>query len=259
MAIPKYIHQIWYQSWNNLPSKYISNVQSVIDMNPGWTHLKWDDESMREVIKSIGPEYLDKYNEFKLLHQQVDFGRISILYAYGGVSVDCDAMAYRGFNSTPHIETSDFIASKNSSNEIENLVKANIPEVLINATILVKPKHPILKQFLDHMMNLSCDINQSKYSCIQNTTGPRTFTKYLLDNFKDQITILDHQYFDPCNGNDTECEIPANAILDQQQEGSWANPAYKKIAQVWYWTKRRWIWLLLIIVIIILILSDRKK
>lgn len=259
MTIPKYIHQIWYQNWSNLPSKYVENVKSVIDMNPGWTHLEWDDSSMREVMKSIGQEYLDKYDSFQLMHQKIDFGRIGILYMYGGVSVDTDARSLKGFDSTPHIDTADLIVSYNSSNEIENLVKAKIPVVLINATILVKPKHPVLKKLLDHILTLSCQIGTPNYDCIQDTTGPRAFTKYLLDNFKDQIIILNHNYFDPCNGNDTECEIPATAILDQQQEGSWANPAYKRIAQVWYWTKRRWIWLLLLIVIVIIAFSATGK
>lgn len=257
-TIPKNIHFLWYQGWKEFPTKYESNIASVIDNNPGYKIFKWDNESIRQILKNIGQQYLDKYDSFEIMHQRIDMGRYAVLYWFGGISVDCDAKSFNGFDNTPHINTSDFIASYNSSNEIENLVKANIPEVLINATILVKPRHPILKNLLDNILASSCSIQESKYSCIQNTTGPRAFTKYLLDNYKDQITILDNEYFDPCNGNDTECKIPDSAILDQQQEGSWANPAYKTVAQSWYFVKRHWGVIAIIIIVIILISCSKK-
>lgn len=259
--IPKIIHFIWYQKWNNFPEKYIPNVKSVIDKNPGYKIYKWDNDSMRTLIKSIGQEYLDKYDSFKIMHQRIDFGRVAILYAAGGgISVDTDAVAYNGFDSIPFINTSDFIVSRNSSSEIENLVKAGIPEVLMNATILVKQKHPILKNYLDYMVGLNCSSTESSYSCLQATTGPKSFTKYLLDNYKDKITILPNQFLDPCNGNDEECQLPSSVVLNQNQEGSWTNPNYKKIARAWYFLKRRWMFVVMVLaLIIILILLSSKK
>lgn len=238
MTISRAIHQIWIPNWKDLPEKYKSRVQSVIEKNPGWTHYAWDNSNIPQLLNSIGPEYLAKYNSFSLIHQKVDFSRAAILYVHGGASVDADAIAYKSFDTLPSIETSDFIASYNSSNSLENKVKAGIPVVLMNATILVKPRHPIVKSLLDYMMEQSCTVNESDYSCIQHTTGPRAFTKYLLDNFKDQITILDNSWLDPCNSSDTQCEIKPNTVLDQNQEGSWANPAYKTLQKIYYTAKR---------------------
>lgn len=237
MQIAKKIHQIWIPNWSNIPEKYKPRVQSVIDKNPGWIHYAWDDSNIPQLLNSIGPEYLEKYNSFSLIHQKVDFARAGILYVIGGASVDCDAIAYKSFDTLPHIETSDFICSYNSSNSLENKIKAGIPVVLMNATILVKPRHPIVKNLLDYMMGQSCSINESAYSCIQHTTGPYAFTTYLLNNFKNQITILDNSYLDPCNSSDAYCEIKSNTVLDQQQEGSWANPAYKTLQKSYYWIK----------------------
>lgn len=260
MTISKNLHFFWWQGWDKLPAKYVSRVQSVIDHNPGWTVYKWDAQNVRGVIKSIGNEYLKKLDSFTLMHQMIDFSRICALYVFGGASIDTDATAHQGFDALPFIDTSDFICSQNSSSEIENIVKAGIPEVLINATILVKPKHHILKSYLDYMLGLSCLKTESSYSCLQATTGPKSFTKYLLDNYKDQIIILPNQFLDPCNGNDEECQLPPSVVLNQNQEGSWANPNYKKVARVWYFLKRRWmsVVIVLAIIIIFIILSSKK-
>lgn len=259
-VIPKKIHFIWYQGFDKIAPRFAERVQSVIDKNPEYEIYKWDNNSLRKAIKNIGQQYLDKYDSFEIMHQRIDYGRYLVLFWFGGISCDVDAEAYQGFDATPFINTSSIIVSKNSSNKIENLVKAGIPEVLMNATIMASPKNPIIEKLINHILGLSCDISLSKYDCLQRTTGPNAFTTYLLDNFKDKITILDNQYLDACNGQDKECVIPSTAILDQQQEGSWANPNYKKIARAWYFLKRRWmsVVIVLAIIIIFIILSGKK-
>lgn len=245
MAIPKIIHQIWLQGFGQLPEKFKSNVQSVIDKNPDWEHIEWDDNSIRELVKSIGQQYLDKYDSFKLLHQKVDFGRYAILYVKGGVSVDIDVVAIKGFDELPNLETSNLIVSNLSNNRALN-----------NATILASPKNPILLGLLNYILILDCTSAQSNFTCIQKTTGPDAFNKYLRD-YKDQITTLDSSYFESCSGYNDYCELNPNAILDHQHEGTWLPESFKSALGFYHWMKEHK-WILILIGILLLILILRK-
>lgn len=258
MSIPRVINLTWMQGWSQLPDKFRSNIQSIIDKNPGYKIRYWDEHSLRDAVRLLGPEYLAKWNSFSHMHQRVDFGRYVALYVTGGgISTDVDVVALKGFDSTPNIDSSNFVVSYNSSNAFENYIKNGRRVALNNATILVGPNNQILKGLIDHIMGLSCEVNQDKESCIQSTTGPREFTEYL-DQYKDEITVLDHRFFEPCQGNSIGCTIPEQAILDHQHEASWVSDRNKKIAQAWYWMKEHWLWMVGIIGFIILVSFSRK-
>lgn len=241
--IPKIVNQIWMQG--EVPQKYSLNVQSIKDKNPSWTYRLWNEKSIREVVSKLGQKYLDKYDGFKLLHQRVDMGRIALLYESGGVSVDTDVEAIKGFDSLPDLQTSDFIVSRKShTNDINN------------ATILVSKNNPILKGLLDYMLNLpDCKSYQSNFSCVTNTTGPKVFNEYL-KQYKDQITVLDNSYLEPCNFEEG-CSLPQNAILNHKHELSWINPMHKKLLQIG--NKYKWRIACGIILIVILIIIFRKQ
>lgn len=246
MSIPKQINQIWLQGADQLPSKYSENVKSVIDKNPGYGYKLWDEKSLREVIAQIGPQYLEKFDSLPLLHQKVDFGRYALLYQNGGISVDMDVVALKGFDSLPEINTGSFIVSRNSLNNFIN-----------NATILVEPKHPVMKGLLDYILTLDCKQSKGKFFCVQQTTGPQTFTRYL-KNFKDQITILPSTYFESCSGNDEYCQLSPDAILNHLHDGTWLPGYIKKGSKALYFCREyKWIIVLLIIIIIILIAKFR--
>lgn len=262
MAIPKIIHVCWWQSFDKLPEKFRPNLKSISDKNPGYNLYYWDEKSARQLMSQADPKYLAKLDEFQLLHQKVDFFRIFCLYVFGGISVDVDMVALKGFDNTPNINTSDFIVSyNNSTNKMENIVKAGIPEVINNAIILVSPRNPILGQLLDHILTLSCDLTQSKASCIQSTTGPNAFTKFLLDNYRDQITVLDRDYFESCSGNDDHCVLPEQAIIDHQHEGSWIPPFQKTLSRLYYHAKeyRIAIFGTIVALILLLVLTSKTK
>lgn len=237
------------QGWDNLPDKYLPNVNSVVQNNPGWTFMRWDDKGVRDLIAREACEYLDKYNSFTLLHQRVDFARYLILYVYGGVSVDTDVLAKKGFDTLPELQTSDFIVSKNSTDSFIN-----------NATIIVSEKNPLLKELLDSI-NPECsftgiDSATTNALCINNTTGPGMFTKFINEHL-DRITVLDNSYFEPCSGYDKSCQaegIKENTILDHQHEGTWIPPVIKNGLSAIYFFKRNWMLLIMFILIVILVI-----
>ena len=159
--IPKIIHEIWFQGWNNLPEKYQKNVKSVQNQNPDWQFKTWDNDSLRAAISTIGQDYLNKYDGFKIMHQKIDFGRYAVLYLYGGVSVDTDAYALKSFNNTPSLQTSNFIVSVGDAG-----TKVN------NAIIFVSQGNPLMKELLTEITD-NCTKFETDFSCIVDLTLPR--------------------------------------------------------------------------------------
>lgn len=249
MSISKSIHFIWYQNWNNFPEKFLSNVESVINKNLDWKIYQWDNESIRKELKNLGQVYLDKYDSFEILHQKIDYARYALLYIYGGASVDTDVVGIKGFDSTPNIETSDLIVSEKPHNKQIN-----------NATILASKNNPILKHVIDNIDTTPCGKYETDYKCIQRTTGPYAFNK-LLQPFKNEITVLDKSYFEPCASLDPFCSPDAeNSILDHRHELSWLKFYHRDAIKLYFTVMHyRYQILIALIIIISLILILRKK
>lgn len=222
--IPSVIHSIWYQGWDKIPAKYQPYIQSVIDKNPGWTIMKWDENSLRDAIASLGDQYLAKWNSMNILHQRIDFGRYAILYLYGGVSVDTDVVALKGFDYTPWFDEKDLIVSKDSSGRWIN-----------NATIIASKGNPVIKALIDESTS-ACRWWEPEAVCVLNTTGITFFNK-VLNKHKSEIKVLDNEYLEPCSGSNPNCKPTDLSIIDHRHEKSWINPVYKTLESGFYWTK----------------------
>ena len=148
-TISKITHQIWMQGWDKLPEKFQENVRLLEELNPGFKHKKWDEESLRAECAKVGKEYLDKFNSFEEMITRVDYGRYIVLYQYGGISIDTDMKPLKPLDNIPGIDRDSFIISKNDGTAISNmLAKINITR-LTNATILVSKQNPIMKEIID--------------------------------------------------------------------------------------------------------------
>jgi mannosyltransferase OCH1-like enzyme len=222
--IPKILHFIWFQGWDSLPANFQSNVDSVIKNNPGYQVMKWDGNSLRNAIATIGNDYAVKYDEFEYMHQKIDFGRYAVLYLNGGISVDIDAIAYKGFDQTPGIQTSSFIVSQNSTNQFVN-----------NAIILVSQKNPLMLELLQQISG-NCGKMEHKISCIMKSTGPQMFNDFVLQN-KEQINILPNTYFEPCSGADKFCKLPEQVILNHKHAATWISPFWQNMNKCRHWCR----------------------
>lgn len=250
MAIPKNISLIWLQGFENLPEKFLPNIKSITEKNPNWKIYKWDENSIRQELKNLGQEYLDKYNSFQLLHQKVDYARFTLAYIYGGAFLDTDVVAIRSLDETPHL---------NDEDDILILSEKPHSKQMNNATILVTPKNTIIKYLIDNIDTTPCGDYESNYQCIQRTTGPYAFHR-LLKNFKDQIIVLDKKYFEPCASLDDYCEIDPNlTILDHRHELSWLNPRHKNLIKLYFEAKHYKVQILFGLVIIILLILILRK
>jgi len=248
---------IWYQGWSQLPEKYVANVEATIAQNPDWKIFRWDDASIRPLLKYLGQQYLDKYESFKILHQKIDFARYAILYALGGISIDVDAKAVKSFNEIPFINEKDFIVGYSPLDSVGNAVQGNERRAINNSVIISSKNNPILKEVLDYILTLDCKSGQSDFSCIIFTTG-QSFNEVLYKH-KDEITILDNSYFESCHGNDEGCEFSPNAIIEHKHAQTWVPENYQTLAKAYYWSKKNFIPLAVFIGLIILVIYLFKK
>lgn len=256
MAVPKIFHVIWIQGVDKIPSEYVQNLNETIAKNPDWQVYKWDDKSIRELLKKLGPQYLEKYNSFKILHQSIDYARYAIIYAFGGLSIDLDAKAVKSFNQIPYIQERDFIVGYSPLDKVGNIAQGNERRALNNSVIIARPFHPILKEVLDYINTLECKPGQSDFSCIIFTTG-QSFNEVLYRH-KGEIVVLDNSYFESCHGNDEFCEYAPNAIIQHKHAQTWVPGSHQAIAKIYYWLKEYWLWIVGIIGILLLLSYSSK-
>ena len=254
--IPKNIHQIWFQGENNIPNKYINNINTIKNHHKTWNYFIWSDESIRKILTA---EELKVYNEYKYMHQKIDFSKYIVLYKYGGVYIDMDAVSIKPLDDLIKLNPDkDFIASKFVANYIESYIGCRNLDCINNGTILSTPKNNILKQLINFCLstgNGKYDFN--KINTIIITTGPAIFSK-IVHKYKNENTLLlESEYLDPCGGN--KCNITKNTYIKHMYESSWVNPTLLKVLNFYFNNKSIIILILLIIILYIVYLLKIKK
>jgi mannosyltransferase OCH1-like enzyme len=152
--IPKILHFIWLGS-KKRPDKII---QTWIDYHPGWTVKIWDDTS----IKTLKIKHLKLFALFpsKRYNQKSDLLRLEILYAFGGVYVDCDIICV---NPVPLS-----ILKTNFTITVEK------QKLLSNAFMGAAKHSPLLLDIMRYM-----EENWVRSTAVWRSTGPGCITNYL--------------------------------------------------------------------------------
>jgi len=223
--IPKVTHQIWFQGWNNLPEKYRKDTEKLSTLNPDWEHMKWDEEGLRSECAKFSPEAAAKFDGFKRMMSKIDFGRNVVLHNYGGVSVDCDAECLRPLEKIPGIKTESFIVTKWSHrSDFESwLCHRGLGEnkVMLNcATILCEPGHPLMKQFIEFLIENEYSHTDDMNWDEEIQTGPTIFSVFF-NHFLDDVFVLDPEIVEPWG------RITKRTVLNHKYECSWMDPSLK--------------------------------
>jgi hypothetical protein len=217
--IPKVTHQIWFQGWDVIPIKYMSDVEKLAIFNQNWEHKKWDEKSLRAECEKFSPEALAKFDGFDKMIQKIDFGRYVILYNYGGVSVDCDVECLRPLDKIPGLTKYDLIIGKNSLSRLENKLSSfGLSHDLVivnNATICCSRQNSIMKTLIEFLIQNE-SWNEDITFDTQLKTGPLMlsvfFNKYIDDP---DVNIVDSDVFEPW-GN-----ITRRTVLNHKYDMSW--------------------------------------
>jgi len=81
--IPKIVHFIWMQGYNELPAIQHRCVQSWVTKNPEWRVKLWSAEDLPNLLNS----WVMDTNDPVLIS---DVARFEIIYQLGGIYLDCD-------------------------------------------------------------------------------------------------------------------------------------------------------------------------
>ncbi len=213
--VPKIIHHIWIQGYQEMNSEDRNNVENIKRLNPDWVHILWDDDAIRDLLDSKYPEILDFYNNVvnlpgsvNYLASKSDIARSVIVYEYGGCYMDVDVECVDNLDSIVKnipkqksvfacsekygmYSDSFFMASyKNQilKNIIENITKTIDKRKLGNNISNTLKNHKneifILNKYVS---KYHCG---SSYKCMipikinsnDNPFHPRRFAKYICDN-----------------------------------------------------------------------------
>lgn len=63
--IPKLVHNIWIQGYNNLPENLKTSYNNIKELNPEWEFIFWDENMIIDLLKI--PKHLQglsKYRKF---------------------------------------------------------------------------------------------------------------------------------------------------------------------------------------------------
>lgn len=242
--IPKIIHQIWIQGWENMPIKLKSYSQRCQNINNDFKYIFWDDKSiLRHLNDFFGKYYVLLYNGYNVYAQKADFARYAILSVYGGIYLDTDMVCRK--NLEPFLNCNLFF----TTDAFYIFYKR-----YLNGIIGVIPNHPLFKIIFK---NLS-----KRYDEKENITYS-TGTKLLYDSVKQyekqsgdkNYCVIDSKYLHPCQlYDDDDCpEKCKECFVAHTNQGSWnsslSNFLNKTILKNW-----KFILIFIIIILILIIL-----
>lgn len=253
MAFPKIIHQIWLQGQDNIPDKFFSNIGTIKKFHASWQYMLWDDISIIKLLRK-NKIWIDTYYKFNYLHQKVDYAKYIILYEHGGAYIDIDVLVLKSLDTLiGEYSDYDLLVSKVNLNKFESMLYCRKPVCVNNGTIIAKYHNPTMAKLIDHINNHpQYYMLTSKFTTINNTTGPIVFTKIILDELvNSKIKILDSEFLEPKLLGIGD--ITHNTYMVHEHEGSWLNSSFRKMAQFYF--KHKPIIFVLFIIIIIIVMT----
>jgi mannosyltransferase OCH1-like enzyme len=125
-----------------LPKNLFNSCMSLIDFNPEYEYEFFNDEDVFDFIKkNYPPDFLEYYNKLIPGAYKSDFFRYLYLFKYGGVYLDCKIIAKESLRNII------------SPNDTIILCKDRKFKALYNAILMVVPKHPVINQVFQEIIN----------------------------------------------------------------------------------------------------------
>lgn len=270
MAIPKIIHQIWFQGKTSIPKHLQEYEITWKQNNPNFEHLFWDEKSINQLIDEINVDWIkETYNSFPLMIQKIDFAKYIILYYIGGVYVDMDMKSIKPLDTLlelPSMKDKKVILSNLTYDFSQRIIflmsgHINVKNLVNNGVIICEPKHEILFKTMEYGYKNKSNFfkNKSNFLYIFYSTGPLALSNSLIDYTKNnqdkikEIELLDQTYFEGCDLGQVQnktCQLPPNAIGLHYYESSWTSNNERKMLKAYYFMKNNFIYILLAIFLI---------
>ena len=270
----KNIYQIWIQGCDKIEKeKYILNKKHWKLLNPDWNYHCLSDTDLEQACKMYSEKCHELYRK-GTLHTKSDLGRLVLVYLYGGIYVDMDMYILRTLDS--HKPLNDLIARYNSGesknilglslnnvSKFESLLYVGKTKLLGNVITLSNSKNPILKEYIEHILDNLSNVDPNQMMYVNHTTGPMIFNKFMNNNvinnnkFNIDYLVFSHDIFEPCSiGN--VCEITDNTIAIHNFELSWLSK-WQKDALYYYFRYKTYIYIIIIVLICFILQKVFKK
>jgi mannosyltransferase OCH1-like enzyme len=213
-------------------------------LNPDWNYFCLNDSDLRKMCYSYSDKCGKAYDMAQYMHAKIDLGRVVSIYMNGGIMVDMDMYILRSLNSLP--EMADFIntkthklgVSKLDLSWFESLIYSGEFDSYNNAVIISSQKNPLLKKWIDCIVNNIFTCSKKKYTnsglYIFRTSGPNLFSKCIKTNKNEsELVVFDNTTFEPCE-TFGKCDIKNNTISIHRFELSWVPKEYKYLMKFYF-------------------------
>jgi hypothetical protein len=255
--VPRVIHQIWYQGAGAVPPALAANAVRLRALNPDWGYKLWDASGLREACRQLGARELARWEAFPHMHQRIDFGRYVVLYLHGGLSVDFDVVALRPL--TPGLAGAGLLHAPvpvfsrvGGVGDTETYIVTwgrRARALANNAMILAPAQAPGMRELVDALAvptaleALMQGDRVSARDIIMVSTGPERVSD-VVDGLvaRGLAWVIPARLFEPCNGLDTACVPPADALLDHRHMRTWmpTNTLDQRLARPYFRAKGAW-------------------
>lgn len=202
------IHQIWFQGAHQLPDKFVPYRESCVRVNAGWNHTLHDDAALRKACQEVDAHdpclgLTVLYDNADTMHERIDMGRMAILWAHGGVSVDMDMMCTLGLdNIMSRVPPSNVGLSVLNIGPIGSTLFSiqrglwGQPALPVNNAVWVvpKPHNPALLNIIRQMAHSASAVytrhpSMDKTDRVAQTWGPLALTK-VVHLFPSNVTLF---------------------------------------------------------------------
>ena len=273
----KNIFQVWIQGCDKIVKKeFNENRRNWMTLNPDWNYYCVSEIELRKVCYAYNELCGNIYDSLKIMHLKIDLGRYVYLYLYGGMYADMDAYVLRSLGHSNEIK--DLINSYEIENKhilglstihvntLESLVVSGGTKVLNNAVMFSSKENPLLKQFIDLVLENIKNMGSgtgSTFFDVSTLTGPmavnRFFQKYTNANLPGYaIHIFPSTIFEPC-AYTQPCDITDNTLSIHKMELSWVPKGINKMMSLYYIVKNNIPWILFASFLYYTNFKDRKK
>ena len=186
--IPKIIHQTWKDE--KLSKEYIKSIKGYKKIYPGYQHILWDDNKMRQFIKKYYTWFLNTYDNYKYNIQRCDSWRYFVLYHYGGIYSDLDIIPKKMISN---IDKIDLLIPETQNTNL-NLYKYN----LTNSFLISSKNNSFMFYCMNNLEKAKNKFNFLPHIHIMYSTGP-AFISLNYESFftKKKNIILNKEYFNP--------------------------------------------------------------
>lgn len=180
--IPKLIHQCWVNATPDTERQ--NNVNSLRNINKGWTHTLWDESNIPAYIKAEYGWLLAKaYDRINPVYgaARADLFRYLVMYDRGGVYLDIKSLYTK---------------------KLETLIKPNDCYLLTGSMyewhqwhVICRPKNEILGAVIHRVLDNIANYDIKRYGvgkkAVINITGPKPYTEGVNENmFREYHRIL---------------------------------------------------------------------